>query len=143
MTPVVRVTFGDEHFDAVKLMASEVLKIKAWAGYGSKKEWLAAFQAEEIDAFRCAYALMAQRRGDDVTFDQVDFDTDDMRALLVDPTNGREVMPVVKVDKDGQPVLRSGAPQIDRDKAGRERWTYVDDGSDVPPPPPQQAPTSS
>jgi len=81
---VVRLTFGEETFDVVKLMASEVAKISAWTGLGSKRAWVQALGEENIDAFRAGYTLMKQRAGEDIRFSDADFDTDLMSVIMVD-----------------------------------------------------------
>lgn len=135
ITPVVRLKFGDESFDVVKLMASEVAKIQAWTGCGSKRAWINLIGEEDIDAYRAGYALMKQRRGEDIRFSDVDFDTDTMEAVYVEGSSGREIAPVLLLDADGEQILNAkGEPQPVKVN-GDPTWTYVDDGSPVPPTP--------
>lgn len=133
--PIVRLTFGEEVFDVVKLMASEVAKVQSWTGLSSKSSWFEALGQEDIDAFRAGYTLMKQRAGEDIRFSDVDFDTDDMRADFVDPATGRPVEPILELDDEGDPKLNSkGTPIAVKDKAGHPTWKFTDDGSPVPPP---------
>lgn len=134
MQPIIRLKYGTETFDVVKLMASEVKKIQAWTGLPSKSAWINALGSEDIDAFVAGYVLMKQRAGADLRFDDVDFDTDEMSAVMVDPASGREIEPVLVRDKDGDPVLNAKKePVVVKDKAGQPTWRFVDDGSPVPP----------
>jgi hypothetical protein len=130
---VVRLTFGEETFDVVKLMASEVAKIRTWTSLASKRAWVEALGAEDIDAFRAGYTLMKQRAGEDIRFSDADFDTDEMSVTMIDGANGREVEPNLVLDEDGDPVLdakdRPQFVQVD----GVDSWLYSDDGSAVPP----------
>lgn len=132
--PVIRLKFGEDTFDVVKLMASEVSKIQMWTGLGSKREWISAIGREDIDAFRAGFTLMKQRAGEDVRFSEVDFDTDEMEAVMIHPPTGREIEPVLVVDDDGAPLLNDkGQPQVQKDQAGADCWRFVDDESPVPP----------
>jgi hypothetical protein len=134
ITPVIRLKFGEDTFDVVKLMASEVSKIQLWTGFGSKREWISQLGEENIDAFRAGYTLMLQRRGENVKFSEVDFDTDTLEAQSVDGRNGREIEPVLVLDEDGDPKLNGkGEPIPVRDERGDVTWRYTDDGSAVPP----------
>ena len=130
---VVRLTFGDDVFDVVGLMASEVAKISLWTGLASKRAWISALGDEDIEALRAGKALMLQRRGEDVRFSDVDFDTDTVTVAMADGVTGREIDPVLVLDDDGEPKLdKKGRPsfvQVD----GRDAWRFTDDGSPVPP----------
>lgn len=134
MKPVVRITFGAESFDVVKLMASEVAKIQAWTGLSSKNAWIQALGQQDIDAYRAGYTLMLQRRGDDIRFSDADFDTDDMDVVMIEASSGREVEPILQLDDEGDPIVNSkGRPVTVKDAKGDDCWKYTDDGSPVPP----------
>jgi hypothetical protein len=132
--PIIRLRFGADTFDVVKLMASEVAKIQAWTGVASKRAWVGAIGNDDIDAFRAGYALMKQRAGEDIRFADVDFDTDEMSADLIDPKTGRAIGPAFILDDEGDPVLDSKKnPKVEKDNKGEALWRYDDDGSLVPP----------
>lgn len=111
-----RVQFGDEHFDVVHLMASEVAKIKAWTGHPSKQAWIKALLEGDIEAFQAAYVLMKQRDGVEVRIANADFDTDDLKLTLVHTPTGREI--------EDDPEASPGSSGV----------RFVDDGAPVPPP---------
>jgi len=129
---VVRLTFGEETFDVVKLMASEVAKISAWTGLGSKRAWVQALGEENIDAFRAGYTLMKQRAGEDIRFSDADFDTDLMSVIMVD-VDGREIEPDLVLDDDGDPVVGPKGRPVFVQRDGQDAWRYADDKSPVPP----------
>ncbi|MGZ4663722.1 MAG: hypothetical protein ACXV5Q_01380 [Frankiaceae bacterium] len=132
--PVVRVSFGDEHFDVVNLMATDVRKIRAWTGCSNKQAWLQALGEQDIDAITAAYVLMRQRRGESIRFDDADFDTDDLTIDTLDPKTERPISPKWVLDAEGEPALNSkNQPVPEKDAHGQPVWTFDDDGSTVPP----------
>lgn len=129
----MRLTFGEETFDVVNVMASEVAKIGMWTGYASKSEWLRAVGAEEIKAWQAAYTLMKQRAGEQVTFEQVDFDTDTLDSDWIDPPTGRSISPMLMKDPNGEVAKdHHGDPIPLKDGKGNVQWEYDDDGTVVP-----------
>lgn len=125
---------GGEDLLLSHITLQEVLKVKAWTGYATKREWFAALYREEPEAQAAALMIVKTRKGEKVRFDDVDFDTDTYESRFVDEASLRTVEMLTEKNDDGTLRLDADGDLIPvLDRAGRAQWVFSDTGEPLPP----------
>lgn len=146
MEPTLVVVLGDQTFPMTNVSVQEMYKVAGMTRYKNRQEWFEGIRNEEPEAQIAAYMIMKARAGQQVRFNEVDFDSD-VQFKLTDDT-GQEIEPVFQKNDDGSLKFRQDAegkqvPIPVLDGRGEPQFIYTTTGQPVPTEAAPEPPTSA